>query len=612
MAGRIDEDDIAQVRERTRIEDVIGAHVTLRGAGSGSMKGLCPFHDEKTPSFTVSPARGFYYCFGCGEGGDAITFLQRHLNISFAEAVQQLADRAGVVLRRGDDGPAGGGRARIVEANRAAQEFYAAWLLDDGEGLPGRRFLDERGFSRQDAERFGLGFAPRDGRALTRHLRGRGFSEQELVAAGLARAGGRDFFVGRLLWPIRDTTDAVLGFGGRRVLDDDRSPAKYINTPETPIYKKSRVLYGLDLARRAIGRKNQAVVVEGYTDVMAAHVAGVDTAVAACGTAFGQEHAKMLSRLVGHSERLNGEVVFTFDGDAAGQAAAVKVFGWDNAFVAQTYVAVEPSGMDPCELRQAAGDAAVRELVGRRVPLYRFVMANILAGHDLDRADARLAAAREAGALLASVRDASMVDAYLRELAGMLGMDVPQVRSALAGARRSARPEPDPAPEPEPATERVAFPWPDPMEPRLTSERVALQLMLQRPELFDTSWNQIEADDFRHPSYRAVFEAVTASQLTADWPEPVRRGVGEPILERLTMALAAEPVPGGVEPTTAHADGWAARLRLRRLSVAIEELTSKAQRVNPVEAPEEHLALFADLVELQRERKRLLDLQFGQ
>ncbi|MDA8439625.1 MAG: CHC2 zinc finger domain-containing protein, partial [Propionibacterium sp.] len=278
MAGRINDEDIALVRERARIDEVVSSYLTLRRSGGGSMVGLCPFHDEKTPSFQVTPARGLFYCFGCGEGGDVISFLQKINNLTFTEAVQQLADRVGVQLRISDDGQhtsSGPSRIRILEANQAAHEFFVSQLAG-AEGLSGRQFLAGRGFDRTAAEHFGVGYAPTSGRALKQHLNGRGFSDAELVRAGLIREAGYDFFQGRVLWPIKDSGRAVLGFGARKLFDDDRIPAKYINTPETVVYKKSQVLYGLDLARQNIGRKSQAVVVEGYTDVMAAHVAGVD------------------------------------------------------------------------------------------------------------------------------------------------------------------------------------------------------------------------------------------------------------------------------------------------------------------------------------------------
>src|SRR5690606_2798279 len=266
---------------RARIDEVIGQHVTLRPVGGGNLKGLCPFHDEKSPSFNVTPSRGFYHCFGCQEGGDVFTFLQKIDGISFTEAVERLAGRYGITLRYED----GGGprrdpqrRSRLVEANRQAAAFYLEQLAESAEARPARRFLDQRGFDREAAERFGLGYAPRSGEALLTYLRQKGFSEEEVVAAGLVSAGqrgGYDRFRGRLLWPIRDLSGDVVGFGARRLFDDDRIQAKYLNTPETMLYKKSQVLYGVDLARRPIAQAMQAVVVEGYTDVMACHEAGV-------------------------------------------------------------------------------------------------------------------------------------------------------------------------------------------------------------------------------------------------------------------------------------------------------------------------------------------------
>jgi DNA primase len=433
VAGLINEEDLATVRERSRIEDVVASYVTLRPAGGGSLSGLCPFHDEKTPSFRVTPARGFYHCFGCGEGGDVIGFVQKINNVGFAEAVEFLADRIGLHLRYTDDSggnrPEPGLRLRILEANRLAAEYYTDQLLEAG-AVAGRQFLADRGFDREVAERFGVGFAPRGGHDLSAHLRGMGFTDAELVRAGLVRESGWDFFQGRLLWPIRDAGRSVLGFGARRLFDDDRMPAKYLNTPETPVYRKSTVLYGLDLARANIAKRNQAVIVEGYTDVMAAHLSGVDTAVASCGTAFGDDHARLLQRLIG-SSGLGGEVIFTFDGDSAGQAAALKVFKGDQNFIQQTYVAVEPTGLDPCDLRLQHGDAAVRELVARRVPLYRFVMRNVVDGFDLDRVDGRIAALRAAAPLISSIRDASLVPGYVRELAQLLGMDPDEVRAEV-------------------------------------------------------------------------------------------------------------------------------------------------------------------------------------
>ncbi len=440
MAGLIREEDIALVRERADLAEIVGQYVTLRSAGGGALKGLCPFHDEKSPSFHVRPGKGFH-CFGCQEGGDVIAFLMKHDGLAFTQAVEYLADKTGVQLRYSEgDGTAPrrdpNKRNRLVEANRLAQDYYAGRLTQP-EAVKARTFLDERGFDREAADTFGLGFAPRDGDALYKHLRQKQFTDGELVAAGLVAEGQRghyDRFRGRLLWPIREVSGETIGFGARRIFDDDRIEAKYLNTPETSIYKKSHVLYGIDLARRDIARASQAVVVEGYTDVMACHLAGVPTAVATCGTAFGEDHGRVLRRLLHDHEEFRGEVIFTFDGDEAGQKAALRAFGGDQQFVGQTYVAVEPDGLDPCDLRLKSGDAAVRELVARRTPLYRFVLGNVVSRYDLDRADGRIDALREAAKLVSSVRDRSKVDAFARELAGMLGIEVEEARAEVRRA----------------------------------------------------------------------------------------------------------------------------------------------------------------------------------
>ncbi|WP_420175164.1 DNA primase [Luteococcus sp. OSA5] len=621
MAGRINDEDIALVRERARIDDVVSSHVTLKPAGGGSLKGLCPFHDEKTPSFQVTPARGFFYCFGCGEGGDAITFLQKISNLSFTEAVQQLADRTGVQLRISDDGgprQEPGLRVRILEANAAAEEFYRKQLMSPG-ALVARQMLDGRGFDRAAAEHFGVGYAPRGGRELKYHLNRLGFRDAELVKAGLIREHGHDFFQGRVLWPIRDSGSAVLGFGARRLFDDDRMPAKYLNTPETPVYKKSHVLYGLDLARRNIGKKSQAVVVEGYTDVMAAHLSGVDTAVASCGTAFGDDHARMLQRLMGNQGAFTGEVIFTFDGDQAGQKAALKVFGGDQNFIAQTYVAIEPSGLDPCDLRLQQGEAAVRELVGRRVPLYRFVMENTVKDYDLDRVDGRLQALRASAPLVTSIRDTSLVNGYLRELASMLGMDIDEVRAEVSRARRRQQNQPARPQHREPAPAAVqeddghdasAMPWPDPADRSLGVERGTLKLMLQYPTLFDTAWNHVSVDDFSHPAYRAVFAAIQQVPWTSEqWPEHVIESTPDEVVQQLEVALLVESVLR--EPDEAYATAYASRLQLLRVEREIKDLKSRLQRTNPLEDEAGHKRMFSALLELEVRRKQLQQASLG-
>ncbi len=329
-------------------------------------------------------------------------------------------------------------------------------LLSSTDAEVGRQFVKDRGFDQAAAEIFGMGFAPRGGEALVAHLKAKGFTDDELTIGGLAAKGIRglyDRFRGRLLWPIREMTGEIIGFGARRMFDDDRVEAKYLNTSETPIYKKSQVLYGLDMARKAISSSSQAVIVEGYTDVMACHQAGVMTAVATCGTAFGEDHARVMRRLMLDHDAFHGEVIFTFDGDEAGQRAALKTFSGDQQFVAQTYVAVEPRGMDPCDLRLADGDAAVRELVASRIPLYRFVLDNMLSSYDLDRGDQRVDAVREAVTLASAIRDKSKVDELLREISGRVGVDIEQVRAEHR--KRAAAPKAAPTTTTRPTAART-------------------------------------------------------------------------------------------------------------------------------------------------------------
>ncbi|PZG37532.1 DNA primase, partial [Spongiactinospora gelatinilytica] len=426
MAGRISDDDIAHVRERSPIADVVGEHIQLRNAGGGNLKGLCPFHEEKSPSFNVTPARGYWYCFGCGEGGDVITFVRRLEHLTFSEAIERLAQRAGIQLRYEQGGYVPGReqgeRTRLIEAHRAAAEYYAE-LLGGPEAGPGRRFLSERGFERVDAEHFGVGFAPPDWDRLARHLMGRGFTAAELIKAGIAKEGRRgpiDRFRARLVWPIRDITGDVIGFGARKLLDNDEGP-KYLNTPESPLYKKSEVLYGIDLAKREISKRSQAVVVEGYTDVMACHLAGVPTAVATCGTSFGEGHIKILRRLLLDQAEFRGEVVFTFDGDPAGQKAALRAFAEEQKFVTQTFVAVQPDGLDPCDLRVKHGDAAVRDLVASREPLFAFAIRSTISRYDLATNEGRLAALDAAAPIVAAIKDRALRQMYAIDLDRWLG-----------------------------------------------------------------------------------------------------------------------------------------------------------------------------------------------
>jgi DNA primase len=626
VAGRIREEDIAEVREKVRIDEVIGDYVTLRPAGGGSLKGLCPFHDEKSPSFNVNPGRG-WHCFGCGEGGDVFNFLMKIDGLGFAEAVERLADKVGVTLRReeGDvrpDRPRGPQRARLIEANKVAQEFYAD-ALGTPDAVTARQFLGERGFDQAAAEQFGIGFAPRDGESLLRHLRQKGFTDEETVAAGLVAIGrsAYDRFRGRLLWPIRESSGSTIGFGARRIFDDDRIEAKYLNTPETSLYKKSQVLYGIDLARREMARTSKAVVVEGYTDVMACHLSGVGTAVATCGTAFGDDHARILRRFLNDHAEFPGEVIFTFDGDAAGQKAALRAFGGDQNFVSQTYVAIEPTGLDPCDLRLKEGDAAVRELIARRQPLYRFVLANVVKKYDLDRAEGRVGAVREAAALVHSSRDTAVVaSSFAREIASLTGMDPTEVqvevrraasrRGAPATAQTSRTPAAPEAPG-KPQQQQL----PDLRDPRFVLERETLKLVVQEPEAVARTTHDLGANDFTHPTYRAVWELVEQNggpgAAGADWAGRLRDRAGDQTVASALSALAVEPVPSRKGADDAFVANTVYRLQELTAQRRIADVKSRLQRTNPVEHTTEYNRMFGELTALEQHRRQLRDLALG-
>jgi DNA primase len=454
MAGLIKREDIDEVRQRTDIKEIVDGYVTLKSAGIGSFKGLCPFHDERSPSFHVRPQVGTYHCFGCGEGGDVISFMQKMDHTTFSETVEKLAHRINYTLRYEDGGTGPrredvGKRQRLLDAHKIAAEFFRAQLLAP-DGAAGRKFLEGRGFDQSAADHFGVGYAPQKWDGLLKHLTGRGFAQEELKLTGMFSGGGPDNqsriydrFRGRLIWPIRDISGDTIGFGARKLFDDDQGP-KYLNTPETTLYKKSQVLYGIDLAKRDIARNRQLVVVEGYTDVMACHLSGITTAVATCGTAFGADHIKIARRLLS-DDGSGGEVVFTFDGDEAGQKAALRAFEEDQRFIAQTFVAVEPTGADPCDLRMTRGEPAVRELISSRRPLFEFAIKATLKRFDLNTVEGRVQALRAAAPVVAQIRDPAMRPAYSRELAGWLGVDVEDVLRAVSAAGKRAKDQPDTA-----------------------------------------------------------------------------------------------------------------------------------------------------------------------
>lgn len=636
MAGLIKREDIDRLREEIRIEDVVGEHVTLKPAGVGSLKGLCPFHDERTPSFHVRPQLGVWHCFGCNEGGDAIAFVQKVDHLSFTETVEYLADKAGITLTYEDgQGPrrreAPGQRQRLLEAHRIAEDFYRK-NLETPEAEAGRRFLAGRGFDQDMAARFGVGYSPAGWDGLARHLRAKGFTEEELITSGLliqGKRGAYDRFRDRLMWPIRDLTGATIGFGAR-YLGTEKDQPKYLNSPETPIYRKSQVLYGLDLAKRDISRQRRIVIVEGYTDVMAAQVAGETTAVATCGTAFGAEHVKVVRRLLGDGadpaagvalssgKSYGGEIIFTFDGDEAGKAAARKVYVEDQKFAAQTFVAIEPHGWDPCDLRLERGDLAVVQLVNSRIPLFAFVLRSVVSELDLRTAEGRVAALRAGAPVLVGIRDVALRNEYIRQFAGWVGVEVAAVRSAVRDVgRHGSSPRASAAVEPT-AADR---------DPVVRVERQALEALLQRPQdLVGIDLDQVDVDSYSLPVHRAVHEAIVAagglqrfSQILTEaqnafgvgeksaaaaarrWNEEIRQ-YSDPVITETVTRLSVEPLQHD-DPATVrdYCRGLVRSLIRRGLTRQIAELRRQLQRVNP-DDPEYQL-LFADLMELDEQRR---------
>ena len=667
MAGLIRREDIEAVRERARLEDVVGEHVTLKSAGVGSLKGLCPFHDERTPSFHVRPQLGYWHCFGCGEGGDVITFIEKIHHLGFAEAVEYLADRTGVQLRYEEGGAVRRGvepgtRQRLMDANRLAEAWFREQLATP-EAQPGRDFLTSRGFDRHAAAHFGVGYAPAGWDNLARYLRSSGYTEAELVDSGLCSRGGQDGrrvydrFRGRLIWPIRDVTGATVGFGARKLSEEDQGP-KYLNTPETPVFHKSQVLYGLDLAKREVARSHRIVVVEGYTDVMAAHLSGVTTAVATCGTAFGADHVRVVRRLLGDvddpaagvvtgqgREARGGEVIFTFDGDAAGQKAALRAYAEDQRFATQTFVAVDPGGLDPCDLRMKEGDSGIPRLLSRRVPLFEFVIRTSLSHLDLDTSEGRVRGLRSAAPVVAGIRDRALKREYTRRLAGWLGLPDAEVHAAVqAAGRRGTQPGAARGgqwPADETAGPDAAAPvrgLPPVTDPVAQLEREALAVIIQFPmAAHQAGADELGADSFGQLTHRAVYEAVAAAGGTAEVPglvqQAVAAGMGEQeaqrratlrwlqqvrdgaigLVEAAITELAVAPLPlptirgRGAEVDASglerYAKGVLDSLAVMGINRRLVEMRSRHRRMSPQE--EGYRELFSQIAALEQRRMQI-------
>lgn len=601
MPGMILKEDIEKVRATADLYDIVSATVSLKPSGTGAYVGLCPFHDEKTPSFSVRPALGVWHCFGCGLGGDVFGYVEHQENVDFRDAVELLADKYHIELHYDQSNVkkehTGSKRARLLEANEAAQEFFVSQLMTK-DALAARKLLDGRNFSQADCQRFGCGYAPQGWDNLVRYLAGKGFTQQEMLDAGLARQGQHgvyDYFRGRVTWPIRDSTGRALGFGARKLYEDDSIGAKYINTPDTALYRKNQVLYGIDMAKAAIVKKRQVVIVEGYTDVMAMHLAGVDTAIATCGTAFGAEHAKIVRRLIADDslgavqligplkvdgQQLSSRIVFTFDGDAAGQKAAIHAFGLDAAFSTQAFVAVADDNLDPCDLRIKRGNEAVRALIANAEPLYDFVIKTAIGRFDTTYTTGQMGAVKAVAPLIAQIRDRSLLDLYSRKAVRQIGIDLDIMQREVRDACRKLNVRDEDAYAPkrrfaanaaaaEPRMEQGVNPYANPSARKALEHRDAAEqsyyriddavficeqqfmaTLIQVPLAVDpTLFASLTLSSFMTPVFRTLFQAIAAAGglPSTDTPQGLwmhnLTKAGGPMLESVINELAVMQLP---------------------------------------------------------------------
>lgn len=613
MAKRIPQSDIDEVLSRVSIVDVVGDYVALKSSGNGEFKGLCPFHGEKSPSFGVSATKNLWHCFGCGEGGNLFQFLNRIDSLNFVEAVEKLAARVGYTLHYEEGGQASPDiaiRARVLEANSEAAKFFSARLAD-AEAEPGRQFLQSRGFDQSAAAHFSVGWAPKGWSALTDHLKSLGFSEDELVVAALAskkEKGAYDRFRGRLIWPIKDSTNAVIGFGARKIFDDDQGP-KYLNTSETPVYHKSQVLYGIDLAKREISKSQQVVVVEGYTDVMACHLAGITTAVATCGTAFGDEHIRVLNRILVSDSAKPAEVIFNFDPDEAGQKAAMRAFSSAQKFNALTYIAIGPEGLDPCDLRKERGNEAIVQMISAKRPLVEFAIERSIAKFDLATREGQIAAVRAAAPIVAEIQDSILRSSYEKHLSELTLVDRAAVNQIIADLSKKVRRDqvagaPIETSTPSPIADGMPpINLNDPVERR---ERWLLEVIAQLPEAIEPEVaRRIFRSYFSAPRHAAIAKVVLASFGQPNFTETVSTALPADLASLWReITLTALPVIGDADKR-AYATGVVQGALLQTVEFEKQFLIQALGQSQAAQKQQEAEQIAKKLVELDLELQTL-------
>ena len=506
--GIINSDDIAALKDKVSIEDIVGEVVTLRRVGA-LYRGLCPFHDDSRPSFDISPDKKIWVCRSHCGSGDVYSFIQKTKNLSFVESVEFLADKVGFQLRytgaSSGDGEIRSKRKSLIEMHKIASEFYQKQLLTPA-AEQGRKYLSERQFTDEDIAEFSIGYAPNGWDSLLSVLKGKGFSEEDILLAGLAtkNESGKvyDRFRDRLTWTIFNTTGEPVGFGARKLSESDQGP-KWLNTPETPIYKKSEVLYGLSKARTAIGKDQIAVVVEGYGDVMACHLSGVPYAVAACGTAFTRDHVNMIRRIIRDGDSYKGKVVFTFDGDSAGIQAAKRAYKEAERFASQTYVAVAPEGMDPLDLRIKKGNQAVKDLIASAVPIAEFMITEQIKEYNLNSGEGRVNALRAIMPILKDIKDPLLLQEYVKKSAGLIGIGLDDAQKAYNSFLRNTKEEQPYASTEESESAEPTVLLPSATDMALSSERELIKILYQS----DSRHNiDVYGGAFKSSVYGELFE----------------------------------------------------------------------------------------------------------
>jgi DNA primase len=585
--ARIRQEDVEAVKERTDIVQLVAQYLTLKKSGHDSLTGLCPFHQEKTGSFSVSPAKQVFYCFGCGKGGDAITFLRELEHLSYVEAIERLASAAGVTLRyEGDSATerrAAERRKALYRANEQAASLFTTMLTSGKEATDARAYVTERGISAESIETFEIGYAPGYSDFLLRRLSGaRDLSTEILLESGLATRGEdgtvRDRFRGRLTFPIQDLQGRHIGFGARVLPSDARAgeQAKYLNTAETPIYRKHEVLYNMHRARQAVAKSGDVFVVEGYTDVIGLAQAGITNVVATCGTALGERHFEQLSRFADRA-------ILSFDSDEAGARAAERAFAYQEKYPITAVVLIMPDGLDPADFVAKHGADAVTRAAASARPLVEYMVRRTVERHDLTTIEGRSAAAADALPILERLNDPIRRSEYEGLLADLAGVSHASVAQSLA-RQLSGKPA------------EVA----STMKRGTARERLEREVvkLIARGDLGPDLAVTIDASDFSTPKQRTLFIVLR----DVKWDSGAIVGGADTDLAAKVAAVIVEPLEG--EPTPTYAEAVVDRLRTFVLKAQSDEVRGKLQRMNPT-TDADYDELFRRLVEIDGELRRM-------